>query len=453
MWSKSKEIGELNDCFLGDESSCALLYGQVGLGMSGLEKELCKEFVYYYYKARFASSHEQQIQMKNEVERHFHETIDDECYENIFSTITKNENAPYILIVEHFDRIAKKEPKFMEAVAHLVKGKLGGPKVLVVLCTTNVQWVKKNYIDEGNIRPQYINKWIELNEMHFLDLVRMFPEYPIRDCVEVYGILGGRTELLEQWESRRGFKFNVCKHILSSKGYLYSQVDHYLQGELRELSVYYTILGAIASGHTKLNELYEYTGFSRAKISVYMKNLMAFDVIDKVHSIETGGWVNTKKGVYRIRNTYIDFWFHFIYPNLSALRIESEEDYYTNYIEPKLDAYLEKYFTKVCMEYFDLVNEVGKLPVIVSKMGTWVGKQGNIDIIAQDMSRNNIVGKCSWSAETFTYEMYEELLEMMKMAKISSKYCYLFSARKFDAKLIRESQDNKGIILVDMNQL
>ena len=105
------------------------------------------------------------------------------------------------------------------------------------------------------------------------------------------------------------------------------------------------------------------------------------------------------------------------------------------------------------MEYFDLVNEIGKLPIQVSKMGTWVGKQGNIDIIAQDSIRNSIVGKCNWSSDIFTYEMYEELLQTMKMAKIKSNYCFLFSAQKFEAKLIRASQENDGIVLVDMNQL
>ena len=29
-------------------------------------------------------------------------------------------------------------------------------------------------------------------------------------------------------------------------------------------------------------------------------------------------------------------------------------------------------------------------------MGTWVGKEGNIDIIAQNEIRQNMVGLCNW---------------------------------------------------------
>lgn len=72
-----------------------------------------------------------------------------------------------------------------------------------------------------------------------------------------------------------------------------------ISAELRELSVYNTILSAIAQGYNKLNDLYAKTGYSRAKISVYMKNLSHFDIVEKVQSFQTGGWENAKKGYTR----------------------------------------------------------------------------------------------------------------------------------------------------------
>ena len=65
-----------------------------------------------------------------------------------------------------------------------------------------------------------------------------------------------------------------------------------------------------------------------------MKNLAAFDIIQKVVSFETGGWENTKKGVYRIRDNYVNFWFHFIYPHLSDLYMIRPEEFYDRYIAP-----------------------------------------------------------------------------------------------------------------------
>lgn len=76
-----------------------------------------------------------------------------------------------------------------------------------------------------------------------------------------------------------------------------------------ELSAYSTILAAIARGENKLNDIFHATGFSRAKISVYLKNLANFNIVEKVVSFETGGWENAKKGVYQIKDTFVNFWF------------------------------------------------------------------------------------------------------------------------------------------------
>ena len=105
----------------------------------------------------------------------------------------------------------------------------------------------------------------------------------------------------------------------------------------------------------------------------------------------------------------------------------SPEQFYDAYITSGIDEYLERYFKEVCMEYVGLLNLIGKLPMKISKMGTWIGKEGNIDIIAQNSVRENIVGYCNWNQPEFTMEMKEELLKSMKQAKIDAKYFFLFS--------------------------
>lgn len=47
-------------------------------------------------------------------------------------------------------------------------------------------------------------------------------------------------------------------------------------------------------------------------------------------------------------------------------------------------------------------------------MGTWIGKTGNIDIIAQNEVRENLVGLCNWEKPQVTMEMCEELFANMK---------------------------------------
>ena len=129
------------------------------------------------------------------------------------------------------------------------------------------------------------------------------------------------------------------------------------------------------------------------------------------------------------------------------------ETFYDTYIESRVDAYLQQYFISVCTEYLQLLNQVGQVPIKLIKMGTWVGKEGAIDIIGQNEQRENVVGICNWTEEEFSYGRYEELLGQMKKAKISAKVVYLFSAKKFDAKIRQLAEEQKEIVLVDMTEL
>ena len=256
-----------------------------------------------------------------------------------------------------------------------------------------------------------------------------------------------------RWNSKKDIRSNICKHILSPNGYLFEEAERYIGSELRELAIYDTILAAIAAGYRKLNDLFNQTGFSRAKISVYMKNLAAFEVIEKVSSFETGGWENAQKGIYQIRSNYVNFWFRFVYPHLSDLYMMTPETFYDTYIEKELDDYMNRYFVQVCMEYLELLNMVEKLPIRIHKAGTWVGKTGNIDIIAQDSARNNLIGLCNWSRPELTYKMCEKLFDTMKKAKLKSDHYYLFSAKSFDQELLEKAKEDERLVLVDMTQL
>jgi len=87
------------------------------------------------------------------------------------------------------------------------------------------------------------------------------------------------------------------------------------------------------------------------------------------------------------------------------------------------------------------------------KIGTWIGKEGTIDIIGQSENRENVVGICNWNASVMTYESYEKLVEMMKLARINANTKYLFSATKFDDRLSKLASEDNTVILVDMTEL
>ncbi len=452
MVVKTSVLKELEEAYKQSGNQLILLYGRADSEKEVLIRAFLQNKKHFYYRARAASPKEQCDRMGQEIAQKFGASLSKYTYEEYFSRVRSGDPTKLVVVIDEFSYIAKKDESFLDAIIKLKNHRLYPGPVMILLCSSAVAWVEKE-LEAEPFYSKKIDRRIKLGNLNFLEVVHALPDYPVAECIKVYGILGGVPGYLNRWNPKADIKSNICRLILSRSGYMHHAAEELIGASLRELSVYETILAHIAAGRDKLNDLYLATGFSRAKISVYMKNLSAFDIVEKVVSFETGGWENTKKGIYRIRDNFVNFWFRFIYPNLSDLYMMNPEEFYDTHIAPGMDAYLSRYFAEVCMEYLGLMGIVGKLPLKIARMGTWVGKEGNIDIIAQNEIRQNMVGICNWDKPEFTMEMCEELFANMKLARISAEYYFLFSAKAFAPDVVAMAEADKRFLLVDMNEL
>ena len=453
MVIRHTEIKKMEQLYEKNGNQLVLLYGREGCDKEALIRIFCKGKKFFYYRARKASAQEQCMQFGHEIEKQYDLSLTKYNYTEFFNRIRSGNASKLIVIIDEFQFIAKRDEEFFKAVLKLKAKKLYPGPVMIVLASSSVAWMEQELEERLGDGAKRVDETIKLMDLKFLDVVRSYPEYSVSDCVKAYGILGGVSSYMNRWNSKKDIRSNICKNILSPSGYLFAEAERFIGSELRELAIYDTILAAIAAGYRKLNDLYNQTGFSRAKISVYMKNLAAFEVVEKVNSFETGGWENAQKGIYQIRSNFVNFWFRFVYPHLSDLYMMPPEEFYDTYIEQELDDYMSRYFVQICLEYLELLNMVEKLPIKIHKAGTWVGKTGTIDIIAQDSARNNLIGLCNWSEPQLTYEMCEKLFDTMKKAKLKSEHFYLFSAKSFDEELLEKAKEDKRLELVDMPQL
>ena len=449
----TNEVKKLDAIYQSAGNNFVMLYGRLGCGKEALLDEFTTGKSYFYYRSRQCSDAKQLMYLDDQISSTYGKANGSANYEEAFKKFSSKDGSKLIVIIDEAQYAIKKSNDLFESLVALKNKKLYPGKVMIMVVSSSLVWTENAFNEIVPDAKSVVDDVIKMENHSFLDVVRAFPSYSVAQCVSTYGIIGGVSDYLDRWNGRKSIKANVCENILSPTGYLYSAAEGYISSELRELSCYDTILGSIAAGNEKLNDLFEDTGYSRAKISVYMKNLAAFDVVDKVVSFETGGWDNTKKGIYRIVDPYVNFWFTFIYPHLSELISFTPEKFYDTFIEPKLDEYLQNYFVDVCREYLHLLNMVGQLPIKLSKIGTWLGKEGTIDVIGQSDNRENVVGICNWTEKLMGYESYEKLLESMKQARITANTIFLFSATRFDSKLIQLSKENNSIVLVDMTEL
>lgn len=448
---KAAAIRELNSEYKKQGNRIVVLYGR-----EGCEKEICirsflegKEF--FYYRAGEVSEAEQEKRFVERIDRRYHLDPEEMDYEMYVEKMESSNGSKLVVVIDEFEHLIRKNSVFIDHMLNLKKN--ANNPVMILLCSSSLVFVEHKMSSILGKSVHQIDSIHKVTEMKFVDIVRSFPGSSVADCVEMFGVIGGIPAYLKHWDPKKSTKENICRNILSPDGSMFLEAERYLRMELRELSVYNTILTALAADCQKLNELHKYTGFSRAKVSVYIKNLMEFEVIEKVVSFETGRRENTQKGIYQIKNTFIHFWFKFVFPHLSDLYLDTPQTFYDRYIEGKLEQYLDRYFVRVCMEYMDLMSRAKRLPIQIAKIGTWVGKNGTIDIIAQNSIRESIVGICNWSEKEMTYERYEKLEELMNQAHIHARQCYFFSGGTFDAALLLRARSDERFTLIDLADL
>lgn len=86
-------------------------------------------------------------------------------------------------------------------------------------------------------------------------IMKFFPEYSARDQVLAYSVLGEVPHYLKQWNHGWSVEENIKEHVLTKGCILYSEVEFLLHQELRETPIYNSIIGAVALGNSKLNDI------------------------------------------------------------------------------------------------------------------------------------------------------------------------------------------------------
>lgn len=454
VFSRTRELNLLNKLYEENEAKAVVFYGNKGNSVSNIVKEFITEKDYFYYDAVNVSSIEQ--------EKLFTRCISDQIpklneicttYEEIFQKMKEVKCEKRVIVIENFQNIIKKDSDFINQCIKWKKDKWNNQPVMFIFVSDNQYFVETQMAEKLEDDVYFLSGLIKVSDLTFLDIVRQFENYSLAELVFLYSIFGGKSGYLEMFDPLVSVKENIINKILTKDSFFYNEGKHILPEELREHSVYNTLLLTIASGKEKLNEIHKDTGFSRPKISVYLKNLIEFDLIEKIDSYDTLGKENAQKGIYKIKDRFISFYYKYIYSHYSELKFVDGSLFYDKYINPSINSFSEPAFLQVCREYLELLNNMDKLPIRYTKSGTWIGKVGDIHIILQNDTEHTIVGQCSWETGTMTYEDFEWLSFCVKQAKLEPLYYYLFSADGFDEKLKKFASENQQIFLIDATML
>ncbi len=439
---RTQELKQLEDAYRQERNAAIVLYGRVGIGKTELAALFAKEKPTIFYVARELSEREQCFCMAKELGVETEETPS--YYDCLKKAVAQREDTTKkaVIVIDEFHYLVKNSEEFKVAFLKLLMEE----QCMFLFLSSSVNWVENAMVEEFGPAARAIYGIIKLKEFTFLELVKRFPDMSVEKTIYANAILGGVPEYLNYWNEKSSVKENILRLFLRKDAPLLYGAEAFLKRELRELGAYNAILAAMASGKNKLNDIYARTGFSRAKISVYIKNLIELDIVEKVFSFDASEsasqvHANVQKGLYRIKDNYLRFWYRYVSPNLSAVLLGQGEQVYEKEISKDFANYMQECFSGVCGEYLKLMDQYGRLQNRYETWGTWYGKTGRIDVVAGKAEGSILAGFCRFDNHMMTWKDMKQYKELLELALLKPKELYLFSKAGFTEELRKKIEN------------
>lgn len=456
-----------------------VLYGRRRVGKTETLKRFCQRKPHVFFSCRECTD---RLQLKDFSDKMLREDIPAKRYTDQFADWDKAFRSildlPYgdrkkLLVIDEFPYMCKDNHSIPSILQNLWDEILKDSNVMIILCGSAMSFIEKELLAQKNPLYGRATGIYKMTEMGFYDAIQFFPNYSDRDKVLAYSVLGGIPHYLQQFDPDIPLADNIKQNILTRGCALYSEVDFLLRQELRETSLYNSLIETVALGSTRLNEISQKSLVEdSSKTSVYLRNLMELGIVDREFSIDAGTKerANTSRGIYKLTDHFFRFWYAFAFANYSELETGDVDGVYTYMIEPMLHEYAAFTFEEICRQYVQKLQRANALPFRYAKMGRWFGKttvrddgqkdgirvaETEIDIVAvSQQNKKYFVGECKFKNRPFKYSEYLDILAKLTPQKRQADFFYaLFSESGFDDRICEMAEAEEHLHLYTLEDV
>ena len=456
---REQEMETLVEEYNREGSSLVIMYGRRRVGKT----TLISEFIKGKNALFFLASQESEAQNRNLFKEKAAEFINSDLLRNatvsdwdtIFKAIieTKFETKP-IIVIDEFQYIGKSNSAFPSIMQRIWDGLLKDKSVMLILCGSLITMMKEQTLEYSS--PLYGRRTaqIKLKQIPFSYYENFFPNKESKELIEMYSVTGGVPKYIESLREEKDIYSAIKKYVLNPSSYLYDEPHFLLQQEVTEIGSYFSLIKTIAAGNSKLSAIATALELPQTRLTKYLKTLIDLDILEREVPITEENPDKSKKGLYRIKDNFIKFWFAFIYPNLSFLESGNTEIVMKKIEKGFVSGQVSFVYEDVCRQKMWKMNADEVWPFTFSKIGRYWDNNTEIDIAALDPDgKNLILGECKYRKEPVGINIFADLEEKAKKVawnKNNRKTWYiLFSTGGFTTELKELAKSRNDIILAE----
>lgn len=404
------ELDSLNKKWQENKSHLIIVYGKRRVGKTELIKQFIKNKPSVYFLADKTTSAEQLKELGWLMGSHFHDSILKQqgfpSWIEVFKYLKEKTSAPFVFVVDEYPYLVEADKSTSSIFQKGWDEYLKNSKVFMILSGSSVSMMESETLLYK--APLYGRRTgqILLKPLSFYQSREFFPGKKFDEFLAIYTITGGMPAYLLQINSEIELGKNIIEKIFNRTEFLYNEIEFLLKEELRVPRNYLSILKTISWGQAKFSEIVNGTGLEKNVLHKYLAVLERLQLIEKEVSITESNPDKSKKGLYKIADNFVRFWFQFVFPYKSYLEIGNYREVLSGF-KPDFLCLESLVYEKICQE---ILWKNQKEIFRFERVGRWWDKNNEIDVIGLNAQTKEIIfGEAKWSEKQVGTNIYFDL--------------------------------------------
>lgn len=454
-----KELEFLNNEYNKSNSSLVILYGRRRIGKTALIKEFGKNKDMIYFLSTEESERQNLKEFKdlvaNNLKNDLIKEANIESWETIFKVITSESKNKKVVVIDEFQYLGKSNSAIPSIFQKIWDEYLKDKNIMLILCGSLINMMETQTLSYNS--PLYGRRTgqIKLKQIPFKNYKEFFEkEIDEKRLIEKYAVTGGVPKYIESFNTNKNIYEEIQENILNKQSYLYEEPMFLLKNEVTDVGSYFSIIKSIASGNKKLGNIASNLSTNPTNLTKYLETLINLDILEREVPITEENPEKSKKGQYKIKDNYINFWFKFIYPYKSFIEMDENQVVMNKIKQNFIDNCVSYVYEDICRQKILEMCNNEELNETYDKIGRWWNNNEEIDIVGIDSNKNNIIfGECKYyTNKKMDIDVYYNLKEKAKYVlwrinNRNEKYI-LFSVNGFTKELTELSKKEKNLLLL-----
>ena len=455
---RTKELKDLEQEYK-NKHSFVVLYGRRRIGKTELIKQFIKDKPALYFLAteeaepqsmkRFSASLAEFTKQEYLKNANFNDWI--ELFK-IFADVQNNQTK--VLVLDEFQYLVNTNPAFTSVFQKVWDEVLSKKDIMVIICGSYINMMTRQVLSEKS--PLYGRRTaqIRLAPLSFCEIQEHYATVPFAELVEQYAVTGGVPKYMEFFANDSTLMENITRTVLNTNGFLYDEPAFLLNKEVKEPVNYYSIMKVIAAENHKLSEIASSMQVESNRLTPYLETLQGLYLLEKRVPVTENNPEKSRKGLYVMRDIFMRFWFKFVFPYKGELELDNLNFVLSKLNEHFIDNHVAFVYEDICRNIFAELCKKRLIDFVPSRIGSYWGKNEEIDLVAVDESNKRIfAAECKYYKDDKPVDVgvFAKLQEKCKTKDFSGNdITYgLFSKSGFTSRLKEIAAGNDKLILIN----